>query len=98
MNCRSGEDSVFKLGLFSNRAIYLAVAISMTLLLIAVQGADITIPFTSFELGELLSTQTLAASDWFVIIAVASSVFFIEEFRKLITSSGFFDVKTSRRK
>ena len=98
MNCRSGEDSVFKLGLFSNRAIYLAVAISMSLLLIAVQGADITIPFTSFELGELLSTQTLAASDWFVIIAVASSVFFIEEFRKLITSSGFFDVKTSRRK
>ena len=97
MNCRSNEDSVFKLGLFSNRAIYLAVFFSMALLLIAVQGAEWTIPLTSFEIGELLSTIPLEQKDWFVIILVASTVFMIEEFRKLLRSTGIFRVRTSRR-
>lgn len=97
MNCRSNEDSVFKLGLFSNRAIYLAVFFSMALLLIAVQGAEWTIPLTSFEIGELLSTIPLEQKDWFVIILVASTVFMIEEFRKLLRSTGVFRVRTSRR-
>lgn len=97
MNCRSNEDSVFKLGLFSNRAIYLAVFFSMALLLIAVQGAEWTIPLTSFEIGELLSTIPLEQKDWFVIVLVASTVFMIEEFRKLLRSTGVFRVRTSRR-
>ena len=97
MNCRSGEDSVFKLGLFSNRAIYIAILLSMTLLLIAVQGANWTIPLTSFEIGELVSTMPLAKTDWFVIITVASTVFMVEEFRKLLIKAGIFKVKTSRR-
>ena len=97
MNCRSGEDSVFKLGLFSNRAIYLAILFSMSLLLLVVQGADFTIPLTSFEIGELLSTIPLETSDWFVVIIVASTVFMVEEFRKLLLSAGIFRVRTSRR-
>jgi hypothetical protein len=97
MNCRSGEDSVFKLGLFSNRAIYLAILFSMSLLLLVVQGADFTIPLTSFEIGELLSTIPLESSDWFVVIIVASTVFMVEEFRKLLLSAGIFRVRTSRR-
>tara|TARA_B110000444_G_scaffold261561_1_gene315388 strand:- start:8608 stop:11388 length:2781 start_codon:yes stop_codon:yes gene_type:complete len=97
MNCRSGEDSVFKLGLFSNRAIYLAIFFSMSLLILAVQGAELTIPLTSFELGELLSTTPLERADWFVVIVVASSVFMVEEFRKLLNSAGVFRVGTSRR-
>ena len=97
MNCRSGEDSVFKLGLFSNRAIYLAIFFSMSLLILAVQGAELTIPLTSFELGELLSTTPLKRADWFVVILVASSVFMVEEFRKLLNSAGVFRVGTSRR-
>ena len=97
MNCRSSEDSVFKLGLFSNRAIYLAIFFSSTLLLIAVQGAEWTIPLTSFNIGELLSTTQLERSDWFVIILVSSTVFMVEEFRKLFLSKGIFRVRTSRR-
>ncbi len=97
MNCRSGEDSVFKLGLFSNRAIYIAIFISMSLLLLVVQGASLTVPFTSFEIGELLSTIPLNKTDWFVIIVVSSTVFMIEEFRKFLLSTGIFRVRTSRR-
>lgn len=97
MNCRSGEDSVFKLGLFSNRAIYLAIFFSMSLLLFVVQGAEITLPLTDFAIGELVSTTPLELKDWGVIIAVASSVFFIEEFRKLLVSSGIFRVNVGRR-
>ena len=97
MNCRSNENSVFKLGLFSNRAIYLAIAFSTILLLIAVQGAEWTIPFTTFQIGELLSTTPLEQSDWFIVFFVASTVFMIEEFRKLLRSTGIFRVRTSRR-
>ncbi|MAH90184.1 MAG: hypothetical protein CMA11_00275 [Euryarchaeota archaeon] len=97
MNCRSSEDSVFKLGLFSNRAIYLAVFFSMSLLLIAVQGAEWSIPLTNFEVGELLSTTPLERADWFIVILVASTVFMIEEFRKLLQSTGIFRVRTNRR-
>ena len=97
MNCRSNENSVFKLGLFSNRAIYPAIAFSTILLLIAVQGAEWTIPFTTFQVGELLSTTPLEQSDWFIVFFVASTVFMIEEFRKLLRSTGIFRVRTSRR-
>jgi Ca2+-transporting ATPase len=97
MNCRSGEDSVFKLGLFSNRAIYLAIFFSMSLLLFVVQCAEYTLPLTNFAIGELLSTTPLELKDWGVIVAVASSVFFIEEFRKLLVSSGIFSVNVGRR-
>ena len=97
MNCRSKEDSVFKLGLFSNRAIYLAILFSIILLLLAVQGASWTIPLTSFQIGELLSTIPLERNDWFIVVLVASTVFMVEEFRKLLRSTGVFRVRTSRR-
>ena len=97
MNCRSREDSVFKLGLFSNRAIYLAILFSMTLLIFSVQGANWIVPLTSFNIGGLVSTIPLKMSDWLVIIAVASTVFMVEEFRKLIVAAGIFKVRTSRR-
>ena len=97
MNCRSNEDSVFKLGLFSNRAIYLAITFSVGLLLLAVQGAEWVIPLTSFQIGELLSTTPLERNDWFIVILVASTVFMVEEFRKLLGATGVFSVRTSKR-
>ena len=97
MNCRSNEDSVFKLGLFSNRAMYLAIFSSILLLLLAVQGAELTVPLTSFEIGELLSTVTLDRDDWVIVVLVASTVLMIEEFRKFLRSTGVFKVRTSRR-
>ena len=97
MNCRSNEHSVFKLGLFSNRAIYLAILFSVALLLIAVQGAHWTIPLTSFQIGELLSTTSLGANDWVIVVLVASTVLMVEEFRKLLRTTGVFRVRTNKR-
>ena len=45
------------------------------------------------QIGNLLSTMTLQASDWFVITLVASGVFIIDEFRKFIVNSRVFAVR-----
>tara|TARA_Y100000766_G_C18483144_1_gene401036 strand:+ start:152 stop:352 length:201 start_codon:yes stop_codon:yes gene_type:complete len=65
--------------------------------MLAVQGAEITIPLTSFQIGELLSTTPLEANDWVIIILVASTVFMVEEFRKLLRTTGVFRVRTNKR-
>lgn len=85
LNCRSGERSiVFDLGVFSNRAINFATLISMGLLLIFVQGADVGLPFGDVVIGDLLKTTTLESQDWFVVILVASTVLVMDEFRKIM--------------
>lgn len=94
LNCRSNEQSVFELGLFSNRAINYALLVSGSLLLFFVQLADASIPLVGIQVGNLLSTNTLTRSDWVIVVLVASSVFIIEEFRKLIVKSQIFAVKT----
>ena len=94
LNCRSNDQSVFELGLFSNRAINLALLISGGLLLFFVQLADASIPLVGIQVGNLLSTTTLSSSDWTVVVLVASAVFIIEEFRKLLVKSKFFAVRT----
>ncbi|MDA0925424.1 MAG: cation-transporting P-type ATPase [archaeon] len=93
LNCRSNDQSVFELGLFSNRAINLALLISGGLLLFFVQLADASIPLVGIQVGNLLSTTTLSANDWTVVVLVASGVFIIEEFRKLLVKSKFFSVR-----
>ena len=93
LNCRSNEQSVFELGLFSNRAINYALLISAGLLLFFVQLADVSIPIIGIQIGSLLSTNTLTNNDWIIVVMVASSVFIIEEFRKFIVKSGFLSVK-----
>jgi len=96
LNCRNSERSIFSLGPLSNSWINYAILISCGLLYLVVQGAAISIPFTSIVLGDLLSTTPLSNADWLVIILVASSVFVVEEFRKLIINSGFFKVARRR--
>ena len=93
LNCRSNEQSVFELGLFSNKAINYALLISAGLLLFFVQLADVSIPVIGIQIGSLLSTTTLTNNDWIIVVLVASSVFIIEEFRKFIVKSGFLSVK-----
>ena len=93
INCRSSDESVFKLGLFSNKAINLAILISLGLLLFFVQLSSYSIPLVGIEIGSLLRTQALSGADWMVIMCVASSVFIIEEFRKFIVKSRFFAVQ-----
>ncbi|MDG1554699.1 MAG: HAD-IC family P-type ATPase [Candidatus Poseidoniaceae archaeon] len=93
INCRSSQDSVFTLGLFSNKAINLAILISLGLLLFFVQLSNLTLPLVGLEIGGLLRTVTLEATDWMVIVCVASTVFIIEEFRKFIVKSRYFAVQ-----
>ena len=93
MNCRSNEESVFELGLFSNRAINYALLISTGLLLFFVQLSELSIPVIGIDIGSLLSTNTLSQNDWTVVVLIASSVFIIEEFRKFIVKSGFLAIR-----
>jgi Ca2+-transporting ATPase len=93
MNCRSNEESVFELGLFSNPAINYALVISSGLLLFFVQLAEMTIPVIGIEVGSLLRTNPLSQNDWLVVVLIASSVFIIEEFRKFIVKSGMFAIR-----
>ena len=96
MNCRSQEESIFSLGVFSNKAINIAFVASFCLLLFFVQLANFTIPFTGFEIGGLLSTKVLSLNDWFIIILVAVLVVVIEEFRKFIVNSRIFAIRSVR--
>ena len=52
-----------------------------------------TIPVIGIEVGSLLRTNPLSQNDWLVVVLIASSVFIIEEFRKLIVKSGMFAVR-----
>jgi Ca2+-transporting ATPase len=73
-NARSDERSAFT-GLFSNTWLWGAVGLSL-----ALQAAVIYIPF----LQQAFSTVRLTAGDWLVCAAVASSVLWLREPRKLV--------------
>jgi Ca2+-transporting ATPase len=63
-NCRSESLSVFRSGVFRNRALVLAVAISFML-----QLAVIYLPF----LQSVFGTVPLNASDWLIVLGIAST-------------------------
>ena len=93
LNCRSEKESLFSLGLFSNKAINYAILASGFLLFLFVHFATFQLPLIGIEFGNLLSTTPLESVDWMVLIAVASTVFLVEEFRKFMINSGFFKVR-----
>ena len=87
VNCRSINRSAFKLGLFQNKFISASFAISLSLLILIVQWSEVSVPVIGIAIGDLLSTIPLQWSDWLVVIVIGSSVFWVEEFRKLILAS-----------
>jgi Ca2+-transporting ATPase len=93
LNCRSEKESLFSLGLFSNGAINYAILASGFLLFLFVHFATFSLPLIGIEFGNLLSTTPLEGIDWLVLIAVASTVFLVEEFRKLMIKSRFFSIR-----
>ncbi|MEC8609920.1 MAG: cation-transporting P-type ATPase [Candidatus Thermoplasmatota archaeon] len=93
LNCRSEKESLFSLGLFSNRAINYAILASGFLLFLFVHFATFQLPLIGIEFGNLLSTTPLEGVDWLVLVTVASTVFLVEEFRKFMLNSGFFKVR-----
>jgi Ca2+-transporting ATPase len=76
-NARSDERSAF-VGLFSNRWLWAAVLLSLTL-----QAAAVYVPF----LQQAFSTAALSAGDWLRCAAVGSSVLWLCELSKLFTRS-----------
>jgi P-type Ca2+ transporter type 2C len=73
-NARSDERSAFA-DLFSNRWLWGAVALSLTL--------QVAVVYTPF-LQQAFSTVGLSAGDWLLCAAAASSVLWLRELSKLI--------------
>lgn len=74
-NARSDEYTVFKIGLFRNRFLLLAIAVAVLL-----QIAAVYVPFmqTAFH------TMPLSPAQWGVALGTAGSLFVVEELRKVI--------------
>ncbi len=75
LNCRSEEKSIFWLGLFSNKYVWLAIAAS-----VAMQLGGIYFGPLQFIFG----TVPIAAVDLALVTFVAGSVFLIDEIRKKV--------------
>ena len=84
VNSRSIDKSAFELGIFQNVFISASFAISLVLLVSIVQGSFTLVPIIGITVGSFLSTIPLELTDWLVVFLLASSVFWIEEFRKFI--------------
>ncbi|CAF5060038.1 unnamed protein product [Rotaria magnacalcarata] len=76
LSCRSQTKFIFEIGLFSNRYFVVAVFLS-----IVGQLAVIYLPPLQF----VFQTEALSAADLFYLTCLTSSVFFVNEFRKLIS-------------
>jgi Ca2+-transporting ATPase len=79
-NARSDEYTIFKLGIFRNRYMVLAVGLAVLL-----QMAVVYIPFmqTAFH------TVPLSPEQWGIIFGIAGSIFITEELRKVIAPKLF---------
>ncbi|MEM2997570.1 MAG: cation-translocating P-type ATPase C-terminal domain-containing protein, partial [Thermoproteota archaeon] len=75
LNCRSRTKSVFKIGFFTNKYLFAAIAASVSLQVLAT-----ILPF--FQAA--LQTKPLSPWDWATIILVSSTVFIADEVRKLV--------------
>lgn len=73
-NCRSDKESIFSLSPWSNKFLIVATAIVIGLQILAVYH-----PF----LQRILKTTPLTWNEWLIIIAVASSIIWVEELRKV---------------
>ena len=82
LNCRSVDQSIFKLGIFNNRAITISFIISATFLFAMVQGAHYTVPLIGLQIGDFLSVVPLEPIEWLIVFSKASSVLFVDEVRK----------------
>jgi len=75
LNARSDQQSIFKLGLLSNRLLLGGLGLAVIL-----QAMVIYIP----PFQKLFYTVPLSLGDWGVVVLIAGSIFVIEELRKLI--------------
>jgi Ca2+-transporting ATPase len=74
-SARSDEHTVFKLGVFRNRALVISIGIAVLL-----QIAVVYVPFlqTAFD------TFPLTLRDWGIVVLAAGGLFTLEEIRKAL--------------
>jgi Ca2+-transporting ATPase len=75
INCRSRTKSIFKIGLFTNRYLLLAIFASFFLNFLAT-----SVPAMQVALG----TVALSAGEWASVILVSSSILVVDEIRKFV--------------
>jgi Ca2+-transporting ATPase len=75
LNARSDQQSLFKLGVFSNRLLLAAIVLAVLLQVMVIYAP----PFQ-----KLFYTVPLALEDWGVVVLIACGIFVVEEVRKLI--------------
>ncbi|ORX54116.1 PMR1-type calcium-transporting P-type ATPase [Hesseltinella vesiculosa] len=85
--CRSEKQSIFKLGLFSNRMFNLAVGGSILSQLLVIY-----LPF--FQ--NIFQTEPLSLYDLFKIVLLTSSVFIVDEVKKYMSAQGITVVRQSK--
>jgi Ca2+-transporting ATPase len=74
-SARSDEHTIFKLGIFRNRALVFSIGIAVLL-----QIAVVYVPFLQIAFG----TFPLTLSDWGIVVLAAGGLFAFEEIRKAI--------------
>lgn len=75
MNCRTTRQSVFKIGIFSNKKILLGILVEVLLIC-----AFSYVPF----LQAIFNTAPIGLRDWAFLIVLPLAVLMIEEFRKAV--------------
>jgi len=74
-NCRSETKSIFQLGFFSNRWLLAAIGVVFVLQIVVLHNP---------LMQRVFDTKPISMNEWLMILAISSSIFFIEELRKLI--------------
>jgi len=80
LSCRSQSKSIFEIGLFSNQTFLIAVGLSLV-------GQLLVIYFPPLQ--SVFHTEALSFGDIMSITLLASSVFWIDEMRKLWKKGNF---------
>jgi Ca2+-transporting ATPase len=79
-NARSDEFTVFKLGIFSNRWLIMAIGIAI--------GLQIAVVYTPF-LQVAFGTVPISAGSWGTAVLAGATLFVLEEFRKAVAPNLF---------
>ncbi len=74
-NCRSNTESIFKIGLFTNKQLVLAAIVSFLL-----QMAAVYVPV----MQTIFKTEPLGAVDWFLVVGISSLPLWIVEAVKIL--------------
>jgi Ca2+-transporting ATPase len=73
LNCRSFDQSIFKINFFENKGLLIAIGVSFLL-----QIAVVNLPF----LQGFFHTVPLSLRDWLIIVPIAFSILVVDEVRK----------------